>query len=346
MATIKEVARRARVSVGTVSNVLTGACPVRPHLRERVEEAMRELNYQINHVARSLKTRQTRTIAMIISDISNPFFPSMMRGAEDAAMKYNYVLLTFNTDDRVERENHVLSVLRLRRVDGLLLVPALERSDAAEIQALIEAGTRVVCVDRVPPGLDVDAVTATNARGAREGVRHLIGLGHSRIAMLAGTAKLKCNITQERVRGYKEALREAGIPFDPNLVRAGDFRRESGYRLGLELLSLKPRPTAFYSCNCLMTLGFVRALRETGLQCPGDAAVVTFDDMEVADVFRPQLTSIAQPSYELGYQAAELLIHRLDGLRNDESPIRIQLKTELKVRESTAGAPESAAYRK
>ena len=340
MATIKEVAKRARVSVGTVSNVVTGAAPVRPLRRERVLAAIRELGYHPNYIARSLKLRHTKTLGMVISDITNPFFSHMVRGAEDAALARNYQLLTLNTDDRVEREKQALAVLQSRRVDGILLVVAPSHDSPEHIEGALARGIPVVCLDRLPPGIHVDSVTADNVGGARECVRHLVSLGHRRVAIITGSLALQT--ARERLQGYQEALEEARVPIRANLIQEGDFRTESGYRLGRKLLSRAGRPEAIFVCNAMMALGVLKALDELDLHCPEDVALASFDDLPLAEAFRPHLTAVAQPAYAIGYRGATLLIERIEGKGPKPTPIEIRLPTELKIRESTVGAGHPA----
>lgn len=335
MPTLREIADRAGVSVGTVSNVINGTAAVSAERRERVLAAIRELDYQPNHVARSLKLRKTRMLGMVISDITNPFFPQLVRGAEDAALKNSYLLVTFNTDDNVEREKRVLSVLRQRRVDGVLLVVAPSAGDDGHIRGILDSGMPIVCLDRLPAGIEVDSVSVDNVAGARDCVRHLISMGHRRIAILTGPRAVQT--AAERLQGYREALIQAGIPADPGLVLEGDFRSESGYRLGRALLAGSDRPTAVFVCNNMMALGLLRALTELGLNCPRDVAVASFDDFPLAEAFQPRMTAVAQPAYSIGYRGAELLIARIEGRPAEPRPSRIRLATQLLVRESSTG---------
>ena len=334
MATIKEVARLAGVSVGTVSNVITGMAPVAEPRKQRVQKVIRELNYHRNHVARSLKLQRTKMLGMIVSDITNPFFSQVVRGAEEAALKRGYLLLTFNTDDHVERERQVISVLQSRRVDGILLVVAPSKTKPTHIIETLKAGTPVVCLDRLPPGIAVDSVTVDNVGAARECVRHLIGRGHRKIGIITGSLALAT--AQQRLLGYEEAMREAGLDIDRRWMRRGDFRSESGYQLGREILQEEDRPTALFVCNNLMAYGVLRALDDLGLQCPRDLAIATFDDPTITQVFRPRLTAVSQPAYSFGYTGTELLIQRIESKTTGESPIAIRLPTELHIRESSA----------
>ncbi|MEO7142333.1 MAG: LacI family DNA-binding transcriptional regulator [Bryobacteraceae bacterium] len=335
MATIKEVAQRARVSVGTVSNVLGGNVPVSSVLRERVQAVVRELDYHPNHVARSLKMRETKTLGMVITDITNPFYPQLVRGAEDAAWKRHYMLITFNSDDQLEREKVLLSALRTRRVDGILLVAAATDGDHAHIRAAIDAGIPVVCLDRIPTDLAIDGVAVDNVAGARTCIEHLISLGHRRIGILAGPLDLQ--VCRDRLLGYQEALAAAGIALDPGLIVDGGMREETGYPASQKLLKRRPRPSAIFASNAIMGLGLIRAVHESGLQSPGDVAIATFDDPPFSRAINPPLTAVAQPSYQLGYQGAELLIERIHD--PSRKHIRLLLQTELKIRESSVGRP-------
>jgi LacI family transcriptional regulator len=338
MATIKEVARRANVSVGTVSNVLSGAVPVSERLKQRVLEVVRELDYHPNHVARSLKIRQTKMLGMVVSDITNTFFPQVVRGAEDAAWKHRYILITLNSDDQLERERQVLAALRARRVDGILLVAASSDGDLSHIQGALDSGIPVVCIDRPITSLPVDCLSVDNVAGSRKAVEHLIACGHRRIGIVNGPLTLQ--LARERLEGCRQALAAAGIPFDESLVRDGGFRAESGYEASLDLLR-GAKPPAVYSTNAMMTLGLLRAINELGLRCPEDVAIATFDDPVYSQAVRPELTCIAQPAYELGYSGAEMLIRRLQA---PETPRTVSLlETELKVRQSTRMLAGSAS---
>jgi LacI family transcriptional regulator len=334
MANIKEIAKRAGVSIGTVSNVTTGHRQVSPALEEKVRNAIRELGYHPNHIARSLKVKQTRMLGMIIPDITNPFFPEVMRGAEDASRERQYLLVTANTDEKSEREQKVVSVLRSHRVDGLLIAVAPGRGTMAHIRNAVEDGTPTVFLDRVPPGIELDSVTVDNLKGAQDCVRHLIRLGHRDIAIITGSLAL--DIGRERLKGYEAALKEARLKFRRSLIFEGDFREDSGYRLGKEILLRQQRPTALFVCNGVMTLGVLQAMDETGVRCPADVALATFDDLPFGHAFHPRLTCVAQPAYDLGFKGAALLIDRIEGKLSGKS-VEVRLTSELKIRESTTG---------
>ena len=334
MVTIREVARQAKVSVGTVSNVLAGAASVRPELRRRVEEVMRELDYHPNQIARSLKTRQTKTLGMVISDITNPFYPQIVRGAEDAAMEHGYLLFTLNTDENMERERRVLATLRARKVDGLLLTVAPGQDDLSHVTQFRDSGLPIVCIDRNVPGIDLDLVCADNVRGARMCMQHLLSRGHRRIGVLGGSRGVLT--AEQRLQGYEVSLGEAGIPLDPKLERHGDFRLDSGYRLAKEMLLETDPPTALFASNAMMGFGALKAIHELGLRCPEDVALAVFDEVPFGDVIHPRLTVVAQPAYEMGRVSTELLIARVEGREKSPTPVRITLTPELLVRQSTA----------
>jgi len=331
MPTIVEVAKHARVSIATVSNVIRGTRRVSPALHERVQAAIRELDYFPNEIARSLKVKQTRMLALVLPDITNPFFPEIIRGAEDTAFERGYFLLTANTDEQIGRERRIVSALRSYRVDGILLASAPGK-DSSHIRSTMESGISIVCLDRTVYGIKTDAVLLDNVRGGRECVRHLIQNGHSRIAIITGSLALQTGL--ERLRGYEEALREADIEIDRRLVLEGDFRDESGYRLGKELLQRRVRPTAIFVCNGVMTLGVLKAFEEMGVRCPDDIALATFDDLAVDRSFHPHLTAVVQPGYEMGARAATILMDRIEGKLTNE-PFVVRIVPTLIVREST-----------
>ncbi len=335
MVTIKEIAQRAGVSIATVSNVITGAVRVSQKLRRRVEAVIQETDYHPDHVARSLKMKRTRLLGMVISDITNPFFPQLVRGAEDVALRNNYLLITFNSDDQVDRERRILSVLRTRRVDGILLVVAPQSGESSHIRNVVRAGIPLVCVDRLAPGLPVDSVTVDNAGGTRECIEHLLWRGHRRIGIITGPNSLQNS--RERSDGYMTALREAGVAIDPRLVREGDFRVESGYNLGRQILQLPDRPSALFISNYTMALGLLKAAEDLQLRCPKDLAIAIFDDLPFLFAFRPHLTAVSQPAYEMGCKSVELLLNRIEGREKSAVPVSVRLRTELKIRESTLG---------
>lgn len=310
MSTIVEVAKRAGVSIGTVSNVIRGTARVSQELRERVTAVIREVGYYPGSVANHLKIRQTCMLGMILPDITNPFFPAIMRGAEDRAFERGYLLVTANTDEQIAREQQIVSALRSRRVDGILLAAASGK-DTQHIREAIQAGISVVCLDRAAAGVDTDAVLLDNVRGGQRCVRHLIRSGYRDIAIITGP--LGVQSARERYQGYQDALRDAEIELSQGMILEGDYRKESGYRLGKKIAKMRRRPSAVFVCNGVMTLGVLEALEEMGIQCPQDIALATFDDLPGSHLFHARLTTVVQPSYEIGSRAATILIDRVEG---------------------------------
>lgn len=336
---MKDVARLAGVSPTTVSHIINKSRFVSEETRHRVLEAMRELNYQPNAIARSLRRKATHTIGLVISDISNPFFTGLVRGSEDVANKHGYSIILCNTDEDPEKERMYVAVLHQKQIDGLIIAPAA--GDHGYLCKLIEDGYPVVFVDRYLEAVPADAVVVDNECAAYEAVMHLIRLGHRRIGMIGGVPGISS--TTERASGYERALRESGIPVDRALIIEGNSRVNGGYNGLTALLSGPQPPTAVFVVNNLMTIGAMLAIRDKGLRCPEDIAVVGFDDFEWASAFRPYLTVVAQPVYKLGETATQVLIDRIRGRRR--RPQKTVLPAKLVVRESCGAAPYAAVRR-
>ena len=335
MLTIVEVAKRAEVSTATVSNVIRGTRKVSAELTLRVQTAIAEMNYTPNEIARSLKLKQTRMLAMVLPDITNPFFPEIIRGAEDAAFARGYFLLTANTNEQPGRERRIISALRSYRVDGILLATAQSAydHDAAHIASLISAGCSVVCLDRAVPDVTTDAVLLDNVGGSLACIRHLIAQGHRRIAIITGALHLQTG--QERLQGYKLALEEAGLSIDEKLILEGDFRVESGRRLSEQLLKNSSRVTAIFVCNGLMALGVLQTFNEHKVATPENFALATFDEVSHDQSSRDQLTTVIQPSYEMGFRAGNMLIDRIEG-RLGRASVVVRVEPRLELRHSTS----------
>jgi LacI family transcriptional regulator len=335
-ATIGDVAREAGVSITTVSHTLNGTRFVAEPTRLRVLAAVERLSYEVNSVAQSLKRNRSHAIGLVITDISNPFFTSLVRGIEDVANQAGYSVILCNTDEDPAKELTYLRMLSRKRVDGIVVAPT--GTPSAFIDGLIESGFPLVCIDRASPGAPCDIVLVDNVGGARSATEHLIGLGHRRIGIISGLAPV--GTSSERLAGYRAALAGAGIAEQPALVRAGNSRMDGGYRRMLELLDLPARPSALFVTNNLMTLGALGALQARGVRVPEDVALIGFDDFEWAVVLRPRLTAVAQPTYEIGETAARMLLDRVEGDPPPE-PRRVVLPTRLIVRES-CGADRQA----
>jgi LacI family transcriptional regulator len=328
MPSIYDVAKEARVSVFTVSAVVNKKSHVGARLRQRVEAAIAKLNYRPNLLARSFAKRQTHTIGLVVPDICNPFFPQVIRGAEDAAHKHGYNLLLSNSDDRLEKEQLSLELLLSKRVDGILITKTPGPLKPSLRQMIDDFQIPFVLMMRTCPSLSKDAVLTDDYKGAYEAVSQLARVGHRRIAMVGGSMRVSNG--RARWKGFRDALKDHGLAYDPELVFEGDYRIESGYHAGHTLLIRKPE--GIYVANYLMTVGFLKAAEEMGMRCPENFGLVSFDDYPWLDFCRPALTTVELPKYQVGYEAAELVLDRIAGKRGPG--IVIKLPTQLRVRES------------
>ena len=331
MASLQDVARRAKVSIATISRVLNKSGKVAPATRAVVEGALRELRYRPSRVARRLRMKDGRAhlVGLIIPDIQNPFYAEIARGVEDAASASDYALLLCNSDENPEKERFYIEVMRDESVDGIVL-PPFDETDSAVVDA-IKSGIPVVCVDRSLSNMSTDLVEVDNRRGAYDAVMHLIDRGHKHIGLIEGRPHVSTN--RERRGGYVDALEERGLAVRKDLIRTGDFKQESGRILAQELLALRRPPTALFVLNNLMTVGALAALHQRWLSVPRDVAIVGFDDMPWAEALNPPLTVVRQPAYSVGRQAMELLLQRI--IEPARPPITVRLMPELIVRQST-----------
>ncbi len=291
---------------------------------------MAELDYHPNAVARSLRTRRTTAIGVLVSDITNPFFATLVRGAEDAASKAGYSLVVCNSDEALEKEDRYIRLLHRRRMDGLLIAPVGDGVSPA-IRELVRLGVPFVFVDRRAREVEADAVLSDNEEGAYQAVHHLIERGHRRIGIVLGIPG--ATTTKERFKGYCRAIEEAGITLSQHLVAWGSYRVEGGRQATKHLLSCADPPTAIFGTNNQMTVGVLQELFRRGIAIPGEMAVVGFDDLEWAEMVVPTLTVVAQNPYEIGLRACELLLTRFR--LSTEAPRELRVPTELRVRGST-----------
>jgi len=334
MYTIRDVARLAQVSTATVSFVSNGKAHVSERLRRRVLEAMQALDYQPSQVARSLQAQRTHIIGMMVPQITNPFFGEVMRGVEDESRRHGYSVIFCNSNEDPELEREHLNTFFARRVDGVLISSS---NPLPQEGRGIHRRFPVVFVDRTPPGFSGPAVISDNLGASHQATRYLISLGHTRIATITGP--LQVPICANRLEGFRRALQEAELPLPDDFLKCGDFCSQSGYQNGLELLRRAKPPTAIFCCNMMMTLGLMRALHELHLPCPERVSVVGFDDFEWLASLRPQLTTVAQPTYEMGQRATEMLVRTMQqkqGEPDERKPQVVMLPNQLRIRESTA----------
>ncbi len=326
--TVKEVARKAGVSTATVSRALSGSAGVREPLRSGILEAARLLNYRPNRAARDLRVRSSRAVGVLIPDIENPFFTSLVCGIEDVLRKTDYSILLASYNEDPEQETRRLEVFRAEGVCGLIF--AASRAPSSLYSELERDGLTLVAVSRSLPRLRADEVTVASRDGAYHAISHLIKLGHKRIAMINGPTAF--TTARDRQAGYEDALREAGMHVKDELVVHGAFKQAAGHAAMEQLLNLSKPPTAVFAASNLLTLGALQAIHERNLDIPGQIAVVGFDDMPWAMSLRPPLTTVAQPAFDAGRTAAEMLLARV---REPSLPRRqVVLETRLIVRSS------------
>jgi LacI family transcriptional regulator len=329
LATIGDVARHAGVSPVTVSRVINGGRNVKQATRERVFQAINDLNYVPSGVARSLRSKRTNALALLVPDITNPFWTTVSRGVEDAAQNGDYSVLLCNTDEEPEKLLRYLDVILSQRVDGAIVTPY--DSNADNLSRLRERKIPTVIIDRRIDGWEVDTISGDSISGARELVRHLIHLGHHRIAVISGP--MTTSSAEDRVIGYILALVEAGLPVDQRLIKRGEFRSSSGEELAYRVLDEGINPTAIFATNNTIAMGVIKAVEQRGLRIPLDIALVCFDDFPNLSRVFPFLTVAVQPAYDMGVRAAELLLNRLSN-SNNLPPRHIVFPTRMVIRYS------------
>jgi LacI family transcriptional regulator len=326
--TMRDVAKAAGVSTATVSRVLNKPGEVEQTLTERVLRAIQELNYRPNLVARGLRTQATSVVALIISDIENPFFTSVCRGVEDAASRAGYSVMVCNADEDLGKERDYIAMLAAQRVAGIIISPA--SAELTDISPLQERGIKVVALDRPLP-IATDSVRVDNRAGARAATHHLLASGARRVACITGTHG--ATTARERLSGYLEALAVAGVEPDPALQHFADFKEQGGYDAVVRVLELEDPPDAIFVANNRMTTGALHALADHGIAIPEEVSIVGFDELPWADVVTPSITTVRQPTYEMGTAAARMLIERIAG--DDSAPRDIVFEPELNVRSSS-----------
>ena len=342
--TQKELAKLAGVSSGTVSNVISGVTEVSERSRKKVLDAIKALNYQPNLIARSLRTNRTHTLGMVIPDITIPFFARVIRGAESAARESGYYLSVLDSESNHTRETAMLEILRSQRVEGVLLVTAGGHKWSEQEAATLLAGVPIVCLDRLPSGLEVDSVCVDDFRAAEMAVLHLIANGHKNIAIVTGPQTLQNE--QERLRGYRHAMKRSGLPVTPSMVWKGSFEQDEVAALCQSGLKNKTdRPTALFATNGVTGLAVLRAMYAMGITTPKDIAIVTFDELTMEDFFRPGITSVVQPAYDIGHRAIEVLLKRIANGAEKLPSEKVRLPAKLILRESSERAIAPAQLR-
>ncbi|HBZ80884.1 MULTISPECIES: LacI family DNA-binding transcriptional regulator [Brevibacillus] len=328
--TIKDIAKRANVSTATVSRVINNKSEgISPQTREYIQSIIKELNYQPNALARGLITRKTSTIGLILPDITNPFFPDLVRGIEDAANKAGYSVFLGNSDDNAKKEKKYVQLMTEKKVDGIIFSSTAKYSKDL-YDELIAADIPVVLIDRGESGDAYSGVYMKNEEGAYMATKHLLEQNHTRIGCISGPPSVQNS--QDRVEGYKRALAEAGISVQESWIVSGGYRIDGGYEVAKKMLA-DGEVTAIFACNDLMAIGVYEAAQELGKSIPRDVSVVGFDDIRLISTLMPKLTTIRQPAYQMGKEAAKILIQSIKkkGIKQKV----VYWEPELMIRQST-----------
>lgn len=335
--TIRDVAARAGVSTSTVSYVINDSGPVAAGTRALVTNAIRELGFEPNQSARSLKRPRVSSIGLIVPELRNAFFALLTEGVQEAAFEHDVVVVLCSTGASAEREDYYASMLKSQRLDGVLYLSGtgVSRQSLIELAAL----EPIVFVDERLTGMDVPWVGSDNRGGARAAAEHLLEVGHRHIGIIGGPPALWS--AEQRLAGYREAMAAAGIDPDDAPTRDGDYRYDSGYKAAGELLSgsQRERLTAILCANDLMAFGVIRYCRENGLRIPEDVSLVGFDDIPAASLLSPPLSTVRQAAHEMGRLATELLLKRVGGEDAGSVEAPALLPTSLQARESVGPPP-------
>lgn len=331
MATQRDVAKKAGVSIATVSRAINDKGYVSPEVRKRISRAIFALGYKPNLVARSLKLKKTRTIGLIFPDIENPFFISLIRKAEEVAHRNGYSVILCNTENKTEKERIYIDVLLGRLIDGFIIIPS-SSTNSRMYDALKKE--KVVFVDRTSGVEDEICITLDNVGGVMLAVDHLVGLGHRRIGIV--NVPLDITTGADRFEGYKKGLAAHGLALDPSIVGFADFTPEAARAQTAAMFRNERRPTAVLPMSGPTTIGVLTAVKESRLKIPEDVSVIGFDEFAHAPLLDPPLTTISQPAYEFGTTAMETLLKLVRGQRVRRG--RIELKPTLILRESCGKA--------
>ncbi|UOF92555.1 LacI family transcriptional regulator [Fodinisporobacter ferrooxydans] len=310
MPTILDVARKANVSAMTVSRVINGSGPVNEETRRRVEQAMKELDYYPNSNARSLVKKETRLLSLLITDITNPFYTTLARGAEDAAKRLGYRLIFCNSDEDPAKEKEYIEMLLSTQVDGVLFAPSGDDS-LKNLRLLRKQGIPFVLIDREVPNLECDKVLGDSMLGAHKLMEHLIENGHRRIACITGPKHI--STARDRLQGYLATLKLHDLEIDPSMIIETEYTLGSHQEVMQKLLELQTLPTAIFAANNFVALGAIKELRKHGWKVPEDISVVCFDDLDLLQDLDPFLTVAKQPSYDFGVFGVQMLVERILG---------------------------------
>ena len=331
--TIKDVAKSADVSIGSVSRVIRKVPGVKNKTREKVLNAIDELGYELNTVARNLRQKKTNTIGLVLGDISLKYSAIIAKAVTNTANKHNYSVTMYNSDDDPEKEVESLKMLRSQRVDGVINTPS--KKSIKYINYMHNTGTRIVLAEPFSYDIKCDGfVSVNNFQGAHDAVKLMLDLGYRRIGMITGNMEVITSI--DRLRGYNKAFEEKGITVDTSLIKNGDFTKETAIRNTEELLNNPNRPEAIFTNDIPTTMGTLMAIKKIGLKIPDDVGLVGFDDPDWAIISDPPITTIRQPIYDIGVTACELLLRSIEREENSNysNKKKITIETKLIIRDS------------
>ncbi|QGP93079.1 HTH-type transcriptional regulator DegA [Neomoorella glycerini] len=330
-ATIYDVAKKAGVSISTVSRVLNNSSRVKESNRERVLQAIEELGYERNLLAAALMKKNTHTLGLIIADIANPFYAEIARAVEDKAAENHFNVIVCNTDNNLKKEAAYIAILRQKRIDGIIFTtPEINNNNIKKLYQEQPDFPMVLIGSRIE-GCAIDTVLVNNYLGTTEAMKYLTSLGHKRIGFIYGLPTTLSS--RERLAGYHHYLAENGMKRDSKLILGGAFKIENGYQKAKELLQLENPPTAIFAANDLIAIGALETAREMGIEVPNELSILGYDNINLSTITYPKLTTVAQPMMEMGARAAEMVIERIHGRRS--SPEVVTLLPRLVVRDST-----------
>lgn len=327
--TIKDISKKAGVSYATVSRALNNLPEVNEDTKKRIIKIANEMGYQPNAIAQGLVKSETKTIGLMIPDITNPFFPEVAIGVEEAASKAGYTVFLINTNWDEERELNSFKVLFQKQIDGLIIAPSSE--NVSHLEKILNKEFKITFIGRNLDYKGSTSIIINNVIGSWMAVKHLINKGHKNIAFLGGQKELSMN--QERLKGYKNALKDYGLEINEELIKFDNLKREGGYHLTRRLIESGLKFSAVVTANDLLALGAIQAIKENGLSIPSDVAVIGFDDIELASLPEIQLSTVAQPKYEMGRLAFETLLKQIKGESNATK--KVFLEPELIIRSTT-----------
>jgi LacI family transcriptional regulator len=325
--TIKDIAAKANVSTTTVSRVINNKPDVSDKTKAKIQKIITQNNYQPNDIARGLVLKKTKTIGLIIPDISNPFFPEIIKGVEHKTKDFGYSVIICDTDNQIKQEKSSIDLLLSKQVDGIIM--SLSNDSLMDLDAIKESNLSIVQLDRNIPDLNYPMVSVDNKVSGYKATKYLIDLGHKKIGHVTG--ELHTKTAQDRMEGYKKALNDNNLEINEILIINGDYSKKSGYQAMKKMIN-NQTPTAVFFANDLMALGAYEALDEYNLKIPDDISIIGHDDIDVSSLIQPKLTTMSQPKNKLGKIAAEILLDLIEN--NKDFSEDVILNTKLVKRQS------------